>query len=404
MCSEVRRILMINDHIHFGGGGDAVFNLERSCYEEMGFEVFTFSQAGERPCYASERDFIAIESASRIVRKAGKFLASANVSRSLRRVLQTIRPHFVSVHLVSKYPLSIYPQLGGYPVAQTLHGPNLLCATSWGCLKNGQPCELGIGPKCFTRGCASLAEAGLYTFLYWRLLGSVQRNVDLFVCPSNHLLESAESHGLSPAEFIPLGIDDCFVGAQVSQHDGGPRVLYVGALIEEKGVDVLLEAFRSVIMRVPDAQLQIAGRGVMADALRDRAVEQGLTQSVQFLGFVDHAQTVDLYRDASVLVVPSVYKEQFGLVGPEALACGVPCVGSDFGGIREWLHDGEWGFTVPARDPAALGDKIVTLLKNRELRREFGAKGRAWTLEQYSPDKYRENRLRLVERYARSIR
>ena len=76
-------------------------------------------------------------------------------------------------------------------------------------------------------------------------------------------------------------------------------------------------------------------------------------------------------------------------------------MGSNFDGIPEWLHDAEWGFTVPPRDPAALADRIVTLLKNHDLRREFGARGRAYALKQYSPDKYSERRLRLVEQYSR---
>jgi Glycosyl transferases group 1 len=398
------RILMINDHIHFGGGGDAVFRLERSCYEDAGFEVFTFSQANERPLWASDRDFIAIERRSRVLKKAGKFLASPSVSRSFRQSLQIVRPHFISVHLVSKYPTSVYSQLRGYPVVQTLHGPNLFCVTSWGSRKDGTPCELGVGVKCCTRGCASLAETGLYMFLYKRLLASIKRSVDLFVCPSQHIRESSESLGFTPAEFIPLGIDNPFITAEASSHDGSPKVLYVGALIEEKGVHVLLEAFQSVVARVPEAQLQIAGRGVMADALRKQAVHFGLTKNVEFLGFVERSKIVDLYQHASVFVVPSIYKEQFGLVGPEALACGVPCVGSNCGGIPEWLHDGEWGFTVPPRDPGALAARIVTLLENRDLRRQFGARGRAWAVKRYSPDRYREDRLRLVEKYANTAK
>ena len=55
MLDQTLRILMINDHIHFGGGGDAVFRLERSCYEDTGFEVFTFSQAEEKPAKTSSR-------------------------------------------------------------------------------------------------------------------------------------------------------------------------------------------------------------------------------------------------------------------------------------------------------------------------------------------------------------
>ena len=124
---------MINDHIHFGGGGDAAFRLERKAYEDAGHEVFTFSQALDMPTDVSDRDFVLLESKTRLLQKAGKFISAPKVTRAFRDVLRSVRPHFVSVHLVSKYPLSIYPQLSGYYVVQTLHGPNLFCATSWGC-------------------------------------------------------------------------------------------------------------------------------------------------------------------------------------------------------------------------------------------------------------------------------
>lgn len=393
------RILMINDHIHFGGGGDAVFRLERMCYEDAGFEVFTFSQADEKPRWASDRDFVAIESKSRVIQRAGKFLASPSVSRSLHDTLQTVRPHLISVHLVSKYPLSVYPQLNAYPVVNTLHGSSLFCATAWGCLKDGRPCELGIGMKCFTRGCQSLPATLLYCLLNERLQSSVKRNVDLFVCPSRHIQKSAESFDFAPTEFIPLGIDDGFAEQKPSTHDGPPIVLSVGTLAESKGVHILLEAFPLILKRVPKAQLLIAGRGPKEGELRELATDLGLHDSVQFLGFVEHTKMVGLYQRASVLAMPSIWSEQFGLIGPEALACGIPCVGSNSGGIPEWLHDGEWGFTVPSCDPVMLSDKIVTLLEDHDLRREYGAKGREWALKQYAPRKYRENRLRLAMKY-----
>lgn len=396
MAREGLRVLMINDHIEFGGGGDAVFQLEREAYEEVGHKVFTFSQGTDGGSAIQENDFVALESSSRLLQKVGKFLYHAGVARSLRAIVRKIQPDVVSVHLVSKYPLSIYPALQGHFCLQTLHGPNLFCTTAWGCTRNGASCELGIGLKCYKRGCAPVADTLLYMSLYRRLAGSVKRSVSLFVCPSKNIQASAESLGFMPTEFIPLGMDESFASAAPADQDGPPVVLFVGALVEQKGVHILLEAFKSVVSHISNAKLVIAGRGVMEAALRARAAALGISGSVEFLGFVKHAETVDLYRRAHVLAVPSIWREQFGLVGPEALACGVPCVGSDSGGIPEWLHDGEWGFIVPPRNPEVLARKLIALLENRELRLSFGAKGRAYARLQYGPRKYKENRLRLL--------
>lgn len=126
MHHMTQRILMINDHIHFGGGGDAVFRLERRAYEEAGHEVFTFSFAAEAPEGASERDIVYLDDKSRIIIKVGKFLGAPHVHHALKQFLMRIQPDLIRVHLVSKYPSAIYPALDGYRVIQTLHEPNII--------------------------------------------------------------------------------------------------------------------------------------------------------------------------------------------------------------------------------------------------------------------------------------
>ena len=120
-----KRVLLVNDHIHFGGGGDAVFQLERRFLESRGFDVFTFSHASVRPENSSERDFFHIEDPSWALCRIKKFLVCPAASRALRRTLEKVQPHLIHLHLISKYPLSVYGQLRGWPVVQTLHGPGM---------------------------------------------------------------------------------------------------------------------------------------------------------------------------------------------------------------------------------------------------------------------------------------
>jgi len=387
------RILMVNDHLHFGGGGDAVFRVEREAYEDRGFEVYTFSHGADGGSSPSERDFVAEGGGTKISAKVGKFLYCPKVSAKFREALSIVKPDVVSVHLVSRYPLAIYKWLRDYPVIQTLHGPNLFCATSWGCLPDGSDCEMGIGIKCYSRNCVSLPEALLYSSLDKRLQRDVKAAVNLYLCPSHHIMASAESLGYSPAQYVPLGIDERFLNVPASKHDGELVVLSVGALSKQKGLNYLIGAFQSVIEKFPNAKLQIAGRGREETALRNQAEEAGVAHAVEFLGFVERESIVDVYQKASVFVMPSVWKEQFGLVGPEALACGIPCVGSQMGGIPEWLHDGKWGYVVPPRDVAALADSISKILGDKSLRLLMGQEGRAWALSEYSPLGYCEKRL-----------
>lgn len=391
------RILLINDHIHFGGGGDAVFRLEREGYEKAGFDVQTFSQSLTRPEEAGAGDVVAIEAASALMRKAGKFLAAPGIARALRTTLRTVKPDLVRVHLVSKYPAAVLSELRGYRVIKTLHGPNLFCVTSWGNLKvDGAECELGIGLKCWMRECTPLGNALLYSQLYARLRPSLRNGGFLFHCPSRHIQKKISGLGFGPSFHLPLGIDQSFMECEPASHEGRPTIIYVGAVVEAKGVLGLPEALALVQRQVPDVQLVVCGVGAEADRLEAELASRNLMGHVELKGFIGRDEIIEQIRRGHVLVVPSIWSEQFGLVGPEALACGVPCVGSRVGGIPEWLFDGEHGFLVPPRDSGALAAKLVILLKDREMRQRMGHAGRQYARRVHNPAIYQKRWLEIA--------
>jgi glycosyltransferase involved in cell wall biosynthesis len=262
---------------------------------------------------------------------------------------------------------------------------------------------MGVDFKCVKNGCVSLSEYCLHKQLLDRTSSTIKRVVSLFHCPSRHLYESANSLGFTPARYIPLGIDPAFSQVPLAGHRDHPVVLFVGALVEQKGPHFLIEAFEIVKRQVPDAKLVFAGRGPSMEALKEQASRTDFFRDIEFLGFLGRTEVVSLYQRAHVFVIPSIWKEQFGLVGPEALACGVPCVGTDLGGIPEWLHDSEWGFLGPPRDVEALAERISKLLLDRAMRVSFGKRGREFTLNEYSASKYKDSMLLLVKEYARDL-
>jgi glycosyltransferase involved in cell wall biosynthesis len=113
----------------------------------------------------------------------------------------------------------------------------------------------------------------------------------------------------------------------------------------------------------------------------------GLRDRVRFHGFVPREIMKEFTLQASVLVVSSVWPEPFGLVGPEALSYGVPVVAFDAGGIREWLIDGENGFLVPWMDTDAMGERVERLLRDKELARRLGRRGREMVNNQHNVER-----------------
>jgi glycosyltransferase involved in cell wall biosynthesis len=157
------------------------------------------------------------------------------------------------------------------------------------------------------------------------------------------------------------------------------HVLFIGQVIRGKGVDLFLRALAKV--RVP-FEASILGDGNHRHYCERLSVKLGLQDRVRFHGFVPAGELKNFYQDASLLAVSSVWPEPFGLVGQEAMFHGLPVVGFDAGGIREWLLDGENGFLVPVKDTEGFARRIEQLLRDKDLGRRLGARGRELVSQQ----------------------
>ena len=142
-----------------------------------------------------------------------------------------------------------------------------------------------------------------------------------------------------------------------------------------KGHDELLEVWSEVRRRLPGSRLVVAGSGSDLPRLRAKAATLEIQDSVFFTGQIDPATLGELYRRAAVFAMPSLL-EGFGLVFPEAMAAGKPCIALQGTAPAEILVDGETGRLVPQNDPGALGDALVELLGNPERARTMGEAGR----------------------------
>lgn len=189
----------------------------------------------------------------------------------------------------------------------------------------------------------------------------------------------------SRRHIIPMGVDtELFSVATGSRHTESKtqHILFVGRLVTKKGVNVLLEA----ISLLPEAEqnailVTIAGDGAERPALQEQARQLGIGERVRFTGFVANADLPALFRSADVFVGPSVIDssgdtEGQGVVFLEAMACGVPVIASQVGGIGEVIENGVSGLLVPAGDADQLAAGIRELLNNEDRRKMFSVNGR----------------------------
>ena len=230
--------------------------------------------------------------------------------------------------------------------------------------------------------------------LAWPLTRYIYRHADAIVVYGEHVKRYLMSEGV-PGERIFVAahaVDNEAYNRPVSEEEkqalrqqlnivpGKKIVLYLGRLVEEKGLPYLLEAF--ALLQQDDAVLVLVGTGPEKARLERLAQELGIAANVRFVGYVPPERTVPYYSISWVYVLPSIttpyFKEPWGLVVNEAFNQGVPviateAVGAAAGGL---VQDGINGFVVPERDSVALAKALRRILDDPDLRERFSQNAR----------------------------
>jgi glycosyltransferase involved in cell wall biosynthesis len=191
-------------------------------------------------------------------------------------------------------------------------------------------------------------------------------------------LEDVEGFDRESFEIVHYGIEPD--GEPRPYSEPVPRLLCVGRLIPIKGHIVLLRAFAEARKRLPNLELEIAGRGPLEPALKALAAELGIQDSVTFLGHVSPIQSA--IERAAAVVVPSM-GEGFGMVALEAMERARPVIAANIGGLGELVRDGETGVLVPAGEAEPLAEAIVRVAGDLELARAMGDAGRRRALSRF---------------------
>ncbi|MBK9713915.1 MAG: glycosyltransferase family 4 protein [Kouleothrix sp.] len=195
---------------------------------------------------------------------------------------------------------------------------------------------------------------------------------------SRFMTEQITSYFHTPSDKIDVVPNGIYVGADPFAspeerqefrrrfvEDDQPLVYYVGRLVYEKGLHVLLDAWPQIRAAVPRAHLLIAGTGAYSEALKSRAWVLGIGSEVTFAGFISDDHRDKLYRVADVATFPSLY-EPFGIVALEAMAACCPVVVAATGGLSEVVTLHETGLTVHPDDSGSLAWGILHALEHPE--------------------------------------
>lgn len=217
--------------------------------------------------------------------------------------------------------------------------------------------------------------------------------------PSRDVLERSRRHfglALEGARVLPNPSPDVPPGLRwAPRHESPPIVLFVGRFDRHKGGDLAIDAFREIGAALPSAELVFVGpdRGLADERGRTRSLEEYLAERVpdesvrrrvRRLGTRPPNEIAALRSRARVVVVPSRY-EVFGMTAVEALACGVPLVASQVGGLGELLRSGENALCFAPGDATALARRVLEVLASPRLAAQLSAGGRRLFEERFAP-------------------
>ncbi|HEX3863571.1 MAG TPA: glycosyltransferase [Stellaceae bacterium] len=277
--------------------------------------------------------------------------------------LQAMRPRLIHAHFGRGGALALpLARALGVPLVVTFHGADATKETHY--------------------------RRRLIPRVYARRLAALQREAALFVCVSEFVRDCLLARGFPAAKLavIHQGVEIGAATAAGKRLLDTPYILFVGRFVEKKGAAYLIAAMRLLKARGNGAGLVLIGDGPLADGLR--AAARGLN-AVSFPGWLSNAEVRRWMRGAAALCVPSVTaaggdSEGLPTVIFEAMAEGVPVVGSRHAGIAEAVEHGQTGLLVPPADPASLAEALDSLIRQPELRQRLGAAARLRAAERFN--------------------
>jgi glycosyltransferase involved in cell wall biosynthesis len=365
------RVLIAHNRYQQLGGEDIVADNECAMLQRAGHEVRLETVSNDA-----------------IAGFAAKVKAGARVGYSffgrqwMAEKIAAFRPDIVQIH--NTFPLltpAVYDACAeaGVPVVQTLHNFRVSCASGL-MLREGKLCEkcLGGSPywavrhRCY-RGSAVGSLAVAHMIDRHQRAGTWSKKVDLFFALSEFAKRKFIAAGL-PEDRILVKPNFAADPGMEPRTGGQHGALFAGRISEEKGVRDLIAAWSGI-----DAPLRICGDGPLR-----RELEAGAPSNVTFLGRLATGEVRKEMAMAQVLVVPSIYYENFPMVIAEAYAAGLPVLASRIGSLAEIVRDGETGMLFNSSDARDLSACVTAAFAAPEALDQMGRRARAVYEQNYS--------------------
>ena len=350
-------------------GEDIAVANERRMLESRGVEVIAFER-----CNDDLDD-------SSLMAKAAVALNTVWSRRSraeLTMVLREVRPDIAHVHnTFSVISPSVYGacRAAGVPVVQTLHNFRFFCPGAL-FLRDGKPCEAcveknllqSIRYRCYRNSVAATATLATMLSVH-RAIGTYDRDIDRYIALTQFARGKFVNAGIAEHK---LAVKPNFLPDPPRPgRGGGGYVVFVGRLLEGKGTETLVNAWR----RLPEVRLKIVGDGALRPRLEEIARRERL--NIEFTGMQPRAQVLDAVANAELLIIPSEWYEGFPMVIAESFACGTPVLASRIGSLEELVQEDITGRKFTAKNAEELAQAVNSMIRDQPLLCQMRANARS---------------------------
>jgi glycosyltransferase involved in cell wall biosynthesis len=351
-------------------GEDIAVENERRMLERRGVKVFCFERCND------DLDDSTLLAKMAMARDT---VWSQRARAELRQLILKVRPDIVHVHnTFAALSPSIYgaAKSEGAAVIQTLHNFRFFCPSAL-FLRDGKPCEecvdkslvQSIRYRCYRGSIAATTTLASMLTLH-RAIGTYSRHIDRYIVLTDFARAKALRAGIAEDRIV---VKPNFLPDPPSPgHGEGGYVIYVGRLLEGKGTETLVRAWR----HLPGIRLKIVGDGALRGKIE--AIARNDNSSVEFAGRLDRSLVLEALRGAAVTIIPSEWYEGFPLVVAESYACGTPVLASRIGSLGTLVEEGITGRTFPVGAPEELARTVRDVLADPPTLQRMRANARAY--------------------------
>jgi len=373
------KVLLVHNYLRPPSGENIVFEHERSLLEAHGHKIAVYVKKNEEITTWSLGDRIGLPL---------NVIWSQKSYQEIKRLIQDFKPQIVHFHnifpLIS--PSAYYAcQQGNIPVVQTLHNFRLICPGAL-LFRNGKICEeclrksiwRGVLYGCYHN--SKIHTAGVATMVaFHRLLQTWSKQVTLYITLTEFATKKFIDAGFPKHKLVIK--PNFLINPPSPEFQNSGFVVFIGRLGEEKGLKILIEAWRN-ITTIP---LKIIGEGPMRFELEK--IVRELNLSIEILGYRPPQECMNYLKMSQFFIFPSIWYEGLPMVVLEAMACGKPIIASGIGVLPELIKDKVTGLLFEPGNVNDLVEKIKWMINHKAEAIEMGKRARVEFEDKYIADK-----------------